>query len=63
MKKNYLLPRQNVVEIDEMEMLCNPSGGTLAKKMRVEMNDYDTYEDKPRSSGLDWSGTGTGSDF
>lgn len=61
MKKNYLLPRQNVVEIDEEEMLCTTSPGTETRSMKVKMNDYDTYtepEDKSVNS-VNW----TGSDF
>lgn len=59
MKKNYKLPRMRAVEIKESDMLCSTG------EVNVIMNDYDTYEDKPRnvSSGVKWDGEGTGSDF
>ena len=62
MKKNYKLPRMRAVEIKESDMLCT-SETDAVKTMRINMNDYGTYEDKPRSNSVDWNGVGTGSDF
>lgn len=63
MKKRYFLPQQKIVELDEEEML-NTSPGEV-KPMSIELNDYSTYEDTPRtpSSDVNWNGVGTGSDF
>lgn len=64
MKRNYMLPRQSVVEIDERGVLCEGSN-TDTQRMKVELKDYDTYEEKstPRTTTVDWDGVGTGSDF
>lgn len=67
MKNNYLLPRQNVVEIDEEEMLCTSPQGDTPTPLKVGLSDYGTYEEKstPRKdpNSVDWDGVGTGSDF
>lgn len=61
MKKKYLRPWLRVVEINGDDIVC--TSGEEVKSMRVELNDYDTFENKPRTSGVDWNGEGTGSDF
>lgn len=65
MKSKYQYPWLKVVEINESSMLC--TSGEEPESMKVQLNDYDTYEDKstPRnsSSAVDWNGVGTGSDF
>ena len=60
MKKNYKNPRMRAVELKASNLLSDST-----TPMNVELNDYSTYEDTPRtpSSSVDWSGTGTGSDF
>lgn len=64
MKKNYKLPRMRAVEIKESSLLSD-SETDAVKPMLIDMNDYDTYQDTPRnvSSGKEWDGNGTGSDF
>lgn len=62
MKKNYKLPRMRAVEIKESDMLCTSENDEV-KPTLIDMNDYSTYEDKPRSNSVDWNGVGTGSDF
>lgn len=59
MKKNYLLPRQNVVEIEESNVLC--ASDQERARTKVQMNDYDTYTEPDDKSGnsVNW----TGSDF
>lgn len=64
MKRNYMLPRQSVVEIDERGALCE--GSAPAKQsMEVKLNDYSTYEEPKRTdpTPASWDGVGTGSDF
>lgn len=53
MKNKYLAPRQRVVELNEFEMLCTSE--PVKSSMRVDLNDYDTYEPN--------EGNDTGSDF
>lgn len=62
MKKNYKHPRMRAVEIKASRLLSG-SETDAVKHMRINMNDYSTYEDKPRSNSVDWNGVGTGSDF
>lgn len=65
MKSKYQYPWLKVVEINESSMLCTSGEDDKTKPMQVELNDYSTYEDTHRdpSSGVDWDGVGTGSDF